>query len=402
MNLSKVLRFDDSTMINTCPICRSEDILNLIEIPDFPILSNVLWTSREAAVNSPRGDIRLGFCRVCGHTFNQAFEPKKIVYTQGYENSLHFSARFQEYAVTLANRLIQRYSLRKKDIIEIGSGQGDFLTLLCHLGENRGVGFDPSYIVPENGSGHPQPVFVKDLYSEAYQDYPVDFLICRHVFEHIDNPIDFLAKVKRSIEKHRHAIVFFEVPNVEYTLCKEGIWDILYEHVSYFSAHSLAYVFSQAGFEVLEVRKSFGEQFLTIETRLGQGGSSQVSHTDVLIKLEQAAGSFADLYQNKVNLWQERLEMSRASNLRAVVWGAGTKGISFLNTLDFMDIIDYVVDINPRKNGMHVTGTGQEIVSPEHLKAYKPDLIILMNGNYEKEVQGIIRDLGVKADILVA
>jgi 2-polyprenyl-3-methyl-5-hydroxy-6-metoxy-1,4-benzoquinol methylase len=389
-------------MTNSCPICGNKDILDLVEIQNFPILSNVLWKSREEALNVPRGDIHLVFCPACGHTYNLAFEPEKILYNQGYENSLHFSARFQDYAVSLAKRLIQQYSLKSKDIIEIGSGQGDFLTLLCRLGKNRCVGFDPSYIAHKNGNGDQQPVFVQDLYSETYKDYPIDFLVCRQVLEHIENPADFLAMVRNSIKNYRNAVVFFEVPNVEYTLCKEGIWDILYEHVSYFSAHSLAYVFSQAHFQVLEVRETFGEQFLTIEAMASQLRFQPFCHPDGLKRLEQAATSFADLYSKKVNLWLANLERFGSSNRRAVIWGAGTKGISFVNTLSSTDLIEYVVDINPRKKGSFITGTGHQIVLPEELKTYSPDAIILMNANYENEVRRIIRDLGVKAEIFLA
>ena len=66
----------------------------------------------------------------------------------------------------------------------------------------------------------------------------------------------------------------------------------------------------------------------------------------------------------------------------AVVWGAGSKGVAFLNTIDTADASDNVVDINPRKHGMHVAGTGQEIIGPAALKTADPSLIIVMNPNY--------------------
>ena len=89
--------------------------------------------------------MRLGFCRICGHIFNDAFNPDHIEYIQDYENSLHFSPRFHQYAETLAADLVKRYGLYEKTIIEIGCGRGDFLKLLCELGKNRGIGFDPSH-----------------------------------------------------------------------------------------------------------------------------------------------------------------------------------------------------------------------------------------------------------------
>ena len=76
-------------------------------------------------------------------------------YTQSYENSLHFSPGFQKFAADLADRLITRYNLRGKDVIDIGCGKGDFLKLICARGGNRGVGFDPSY-VPDPADSAPR------------------------------------------------------------------------------------------------------------------------------------------------------------------------------------------------------------------------------------------------------
>jgi hypothetical protein len=77
---------------------------------------------------------------------------------------------------------------------------------------------------------------------------------------------------------------------------------------------------------------------------------------------------------------------------RTVVWGAGSKGVTFLNT--FRDSgVDYAVDINTRKQGMYVAGTGQRIVPPEFLKDYQPDLITVMNPIYRKEIKQSIGPL---------
>lgn len=86
-----------------------------IEIPRVPVYCNVLWPTRDEALHAPRGDIRLAFCKGCTHIFNIAFDPGRMEYTQEYENPLHFSPRFQEYAMSLAERLIKDYDLYDKD-----------------------------------------------------------------------------------------------------------------------------------------------------------------------------------------------------------------------------------------------------------------------------------------------
>ncbi|MBK8988824.1 MAG: methyltransferase domain-containing protein [Chloroflexi bacterium] len=368
----------------------------------LPVHCNVLWPSREGALSAPRGDIHLTYLPDCGHIYNSAFDPELMTYTEAYENSLHFSPRFQEYATNLAERLIATYDLRGKDIVEIGSGQGDFLQMLCQMGGNRGVGFDPSYAA-EEGVGDTAVSFVQAYYSEEFADYPADFICCRHVLEHIHEPVPFLKAVHRAINGRMDTVVFFEVPNALWTVRQLGIWDIIYEHCSYYSPVSLTHLFTQAGFAVLAVNETFGGQFLTIEARLAAAAAvSPPASTADLADLSADVARFADNYRQKVAHWQGVLQDLAGNGRRVVVWGSGSKGVMFMNTFDQAGLIRYAVDINPRKQGMFVAGSGQEIISPEFLRVYQPDVVIIMNRNYEDEIAGQLAQLGLVTDILVA
>ena len=97
-----------------CPVCTSLCSTDCIRIPQVPIYCNVLYASRDEALNAPTGDIDLCFCENCGQLFNRSFDPSRVDYSVEYENSLHYSARFREYAQKLAQRLIDRYDLRHK------------------------------------------------------------------------------------------------------------------------------------------------------------------------------------------------------------------------------------------------------------------------------------------------
>jgi hypothetical protein len=84
---------------------------------------------------------------------------------------------------------------------------------------------------------------------------------------------------------------------------------------------------------------------------------------------------------------------------RIVVWGAGARGVTFLNI--FKDQrIEYAVDINPHKQGMYVPGTGQKIVNPEFLVKYKPDFILLANPAYGKEIKRMLDELKIKVKFI--
>lgn len=387
-----------------CCVCGMQDVRVFFEVEQVPVHCNLLWPSRAAALGAPKSDVRLGFCRECGHIYNLAFDPELMEYTQAYENSLHFSPRFQRYAESLAMRLIKDYALRGKDIIELGSGKGEFLTLLCELGGNRGVGFDPSY-EPERSDGMTsgQVRFIQDFYSERYADYKADLLCCRHVLEHIADPIHFLTVVRRAIGSRKNTVVFFEVPNVLSTLRDLAVWDIIYEHCSYFSPGSLARAFGTCRFVVQHLAEAFEGQFLSIEALPGTGRSG--SELDLGAQLEQLAhhvALFAQEYRAKVETWQRRLDGMAEAGQQAVVWGAGSKGVTFLNTLKPRNQVRYAVDVNPHKEGMYIAGTGQRIVPPQFLRDHPPDVVIVMNPVYKDEIQEQAKSLGLDADFLYA
>ena len=83
------------------------------------------------------------------------------------------------------------------------------------------------------------------------------------------------------------------------------------------------------------------------------------------------------------------------------MWGAGAKAATFLNLLRPI-AVDYVVDVNPRKQGKYVVGTGQQIVPPEFLLEYRPDEIICMNPNYLDEIAFRVGTLGLCANLVPA
>ena len=381
-----------------CIACHSEKIEVAVEVPQVPVLCNILWPSREEALAVPKVDIELAFCHNCGHLFNPGFDPALMVYTQEYENSLHFSPRFQAYAESLVNDLIERHDLHGKDIIELGCGKGDFLKLICERGSNRGVGFDKSYVPEEVTLSQGEVTFIQDWYSDAYSDYPADFICCRHVLEHIEDPYSYLMELREIIGNRRDVTVFFEVPNALFTLRDLAIWDIIYEHCSYYSKYSLEALFARCGFQVTNLYDAYEGQFLCIEAKpVVEAVDASLDPAELLPDLR----SFAQRYREKTDNERNILNRMAQEQKKAVVWGAGSKGITFLNMLNLQNQVLYAIDINPRKQGKFVTGSGQQIVSPEQIAAYRPDVIIVMNPVYVEEIRKTADGLGVEAEYML-
>jgi SAM-dependent methyltransferase len=388
-----------------CPACEHRGMSVFFENLNAPVFCNVLWEDRQAALDSPRAPIRLGVCRHCGLIYNIDFNPCFLKYSQRYENSLHYSSRFQQYAEDLACRLVKRHRLYHKNVIEIGCGQGDFLNLLASAGDNRAVGFDPSFD-PARASSSTQRLvkILPESYSSSHAEYPADMICCRQVLEHIARPLDFLKKIRNVIGDRTQTIVFFEVPNALYTLRDRGIWDIIYEHCSYFTADSITALFRHAGFEPISVGEQYGGQFITIEARIAASEADNSSGKNRLPdETEKLIPIFHIMYQSKTDSWARTLADLRANGRRTVIWGAGSKGITFLNTLNVSrDTVEYVVDVNPHKQSRFLTGTGQEIVPPRFLKQYAPHNVVLMNSIYQDEIRRTMRKMNLKTDMLLA
>ncbi|MEE4111256.1 MAG: methyltransferase domain-containing protein [Desulfobacteraceae bacterium] len=388
----------------TCRVCGGSDIDVFIEIESVPVFCNVLLGSIDTALNVPRGSLSLGFCTRCGHIYNHDFDPGVLSYSTDYENSLFYSNNFKAYATGLAKSLVDRYHIKNRKVVEIACGKGDFLKLLCDLGDNRGLGFDPSFD-PQRADFivDDRIRFIKDYFSEAYKETEADLICCRHALEHIPDPSDFVKNLRNVVSDRKRVILFFEVPNALYTLRDQGIWDLLYEHCSYFTPSSLRWAFQSAGFTVLDLRSEFDDQFLCIEAEASlKAELAPWNQVDEIEDLDRYVRQFEAAYGRKVREWQEKIARWQADGLRVALWGGGTKGVTFSNALKLGDAIPYIVDINPHKHHRFAPGTGQLIVPPDFLTSYRPDRIVIMNGIYQTEIRDTLSKMGLHPEIDIA
>jgi len=207
----------------------------------------------------------------------------------------------------------------------------------------------------------------------------------------------------RKIIGDNDTIVFFEVPNVGYTLEYLGIWDLIYEHRSFFSKGSLAFLFKACGFSIYNLAETYNGQFLCIEAAPEVPDKlSPDPNTECIdnMKMGYDVKKFAETFWATIETWQKKVKMIEQSGQRAILWGAGSKGVTFLNMIGKTNQIEYVIDINPRKQGKYIPGTGQKILSPEFLREYRPDIAIVMNPIYKNEIQQVLDRLGLSTRLM--
>ncbi len=390
-----------SEKVDLCPSCRKSIMRRFYHLEGVPVHQNQPLLTQKEAINCTRGDIDLGFCDKCGFISNLAFDPSLIHYTPQYENAQGCSPTFYNYMLEIAKRHVLDYGLRGKTALEIGCGKGEYLKMLHDEGMCRCIGFDPS-LNPEHIEVNPELELISELYSEKFAELHGDYMPCRHVIEHIPDPPEFLADIRRAIGNHP-AVVYFETPHVGWVLENLTFWDIFYEHCSYWSPYAIAQVFSQAGFQVHAVRSQFCDQYLGLEATVN------MPSRDLFLASNENPGRMADRleyfntnYHEKIQQLSDEIVRAQQEGERCVVWGAGAKGVTFLNLLKIpLETIGHVVDINPRKQELYIPGTGQEIVSPEALREILPKTIFIMNPIYASEAQNTVKELGLECRFVV-
>ncbi len=384
-----------------CPNCGSQTVQPLYDVPRIPVHSVLLFETREAAVGYQRGTMQLGACDACGFVMNMAFDPGVHEYSPRYEETQGFSSTFNAFARSLAQRIVDRYDIRNKTVLEIGCGKGEFLTLLCELGNNRGIGVDPAF-VPERMEGRTSAdvQFIQDFYGPKYSHLQADLVCCRHTLEHIAPTYEFMTRVRESIGDRPDTLVLFELPDVLRVLQEGAFWDIYYEHCSYFSTGSLARLFRATGFEVIDLELDYDDQYIVIAARpVDVPTTPTLALEDDRQVLDDATRRFPQQVARMIDGWSFTLAHWAGEKQRVVLWGAGSKGVAFLTTLSNPEDVAAAVDINPFKQGHFMPGSGHEVLSPQQLVAAPPDHVIVMNPIYCNEVRAELQRLGLNPSV---
>lgn len=392
-----------------CPACGSARLDHIYSVPDVPVHSCILLQTRQAALDYTRRDIELAFCHDCGFAFNAAYDPAVQEYSVNFEESQHFSQTFNRFAAALAERLARDHDLTNRTVLEIGCGKGEFLAMLCRIAGCRGIGIDPG-CRPEriqDDALRSQIEFIRDFYGPQHARLQADMILCRHTLEHIGPVRDFLASIRAALAL-RHAEpeppVIFETPDALRVLREGAFWDIYYEHCSYFTPGAHARAFQAAGFLVTDLALAYDGQYI-IQSALPARSNRAPARAPTL-PLEQdldlaraAAAAFPRRVADTIRHWREQLSAARDRHRRIALWGGGSKAVAFATTLGLDGAIDYVIDINPHKQGRFLPGAALPVLHPDHVASEPPDLVIAMNPIYREEIRRDLDARGVRCEL---
>lgn len=371
-------------MSSSCPVCQSRELQFVYRFCDGPVMQNLLLKTRSEALRAEKAPVTLIGCRRCGFLFNADFDEKKTGYAADYENTQDYSPYFYRYLHALAKRLVSRFQLKGKTVVELGCGKGHFLKMLVDLGVTNLKGFDPSYEVYDS--------VIDPLVSKAFFDgagnEKFDFLICRHVLEHIDKPSDFVDQCIRGLQAT--GAMFFEFPSLEWIIKNKCFFDFFYEHCNYFSRRSVQVLFESKGFQV-SLRYGLEKQYFQLELRRNVPREKRFR----LVNFSTISTFLDDKMREvhkKIKTWKHFF-----------LWGAGAKGVTFLTRLNISrEQCPFVIDINQEKQGKFIPITSQEVVSPSILKRFPKTTVIIMNPAYQKEMKNMARKYGFQGKFIIA
>ena len=324
---------------------------------NFPILQNRVYDTPEEAENCPVGDIEIVEDLRTGLVYNAAFRPELMTYDSNYNNEQSLSQYFRKHLDQVAK--VVESKLGRESLVEVGCGKGFFLEMLLARGFDI-VGFDPTY------EGRNERVIKK--YFEPGIMEPAEGLILRHVLEHIQNPADFLEKLKKA--NGGKGLIYIEVPCFDWICQKRAWFDIFYEHVNYFRLNDFYRMFG----DIVDAGHLFNRQYIYVVARL-----ETLRHlgTD-----NESPISFPSDFDKALE--------SENINRPCVIWGGASKGVIFaLLKSRKHQKFNFAVDINPAKQGKYLPLTALKVYSPKLAMQSLPSdsVVYVMNSNYLDEVR---------------
>jgi hypothetical protein len=341
----------------------------LYRVEQLPVFQNRMFRTKEHAGNCVKGDVVLVRDMETGLIFNQAFRPELMEYDADYQNEQAVSSVFRAHLDEVSGIIGKHFS--DQTLIEVGCGKGYFLEHLTAQGFKI-TGLDPTY-EGEN------PNVIKAYFTPEI-GLSADGIILRHVLEHIQDPVAFLEHVAAS--NGGKGRIYIEVPCLDWICARRAWFDIFYEHVNYFRISDFCRIFGR----VHESDHIFGGQYLYIVADLASLRTPHRSASDGFV----FPTDFLGMVTCYADMIRAQHDDPRDNKHPSIIWGGASKGVIFALFMQRAGVaIDYVVDINPAKQGKFLAATGLRVSSPEEvLTRVKPGAtVFVMNGNYLPEIQ---------------
>lgn len=337
--------------------------------------------------------------------------PENIFEEYAYFSS--YSDSWLRHAKQYADMIIERQGLNNSSfVVEIASNDGYLLQYFINRGINV-LGVEPANNVAEIAKSRGIDT-ITDFFSSRFakgllENNPkADLVIANNVLAHVPEINDFVRGIYVILSDD--GIATLEFPSVM-NLIRQNQFDTIYhEHFSYLSLSVVKRIFESQGLTLFDVEElqTHGGSLRVYACKKENNRTKDSGNVLQILKQENDFGLndlavYMNFSENVIRTKREILGtlLSIKNQGKTIVgYGAPAKGNTLLNYCGIReDILDYVVDLNPHKQGKYLPGTHLPILSPEKISETKPDYILILPWNLKDEIMAqlhFVRSWGCK------
>lgn len=313
-------------------------------------------------------DLSLYQCDGCGLV---QFDCKPVDYYKDVIRLGGYSTTMTELRKDQYNHLIEKYHLEKKKIIEIGCGQGEYLEVLKSFFDVQSYGIENREILVhkarEKGLNVKQGFVTDSHIFEENEKY--DAFLMFNFLEHQPEPNKMLQSIYAILSDS--GIGLITVPSFEYMMKYGAYYELMRDHIAYYTFDTLRILVETNGFEVLEQEIINRD---TISVIIKKRGKCQ---------LQSMKEGFRTVKQDFYKL----IENYREEGKKIAIWGASHQGFTIAASLELGNDIAYIVDSAPFKQGKYSPGSHIKIISPKEFYNNPSDVIIIIAPGYSDEIR---------------
>ena len=382
-----------------CRHCGSELHLPFLDLGNAPP-SNAYLT--EEAVRAPEiwFPLRILVCESCWLVQTEDHAGREALFTQDYAYFSSFSTTWLAHAQRYVDQMIARFGLNASScVVEVAANDGYLLQYVKQAGIPC-YGIEPTTSTASAARGKGIDIverfFGVELADELVQSgRQADLMAANNVLAHVPDINDFVSGFTRLLKPQ--GVVTFEFPHL-LRMVQENQFDTAYhEHYSYLSLTAVQRIFAANGLTVFDVEElpTHGGSLRVFAQRSDTGAHERSAAVAGLLETEAQAGmttpAFYQAFQQRAEKVKDDLVLflidAKRRGLKMGAYGAAAKGNTLLNFAGVRpDLLPYVVDKNPAKQNKCMPGSRIPIVDEAHLKADRPDLILILPWNLREEV----------------
>ncbi|MDC9808811.1 class I SAM-dependent methyltransferase [Rhizobium binxianense] len=383
---------------HNCRFCDAPLKHRFVDLGSTP-LANAYLTEEQLKQPEPSYPLRAFVCSRCWLVQADAFVPPEDIFSH-YAYFSSYSDSWVEHARQFTIMARERFGLGPtSQVIEVASNDGYLLKHFVEAGVPV-LGIEPAENVAEVARGIGVPTEARffgkataaDLVSRGHA---ADVVIGNNVLAHVPDINDFVGGLSAVLKPD--GIVSVEFPHLLRLMENIQFDTVYHEHFYYLSLLAVEKAFAAHGLTVFDVEElpTHGGSLRVLACR-----TTSATHPNgpsvAKVRADEASAGFDKIetyeaFQSRVAPIKDGLlaflKEAKRNGKTVAAYGAAAKGNTLLNFCGVgTDLIDYVVDRNPHKQGHYLPGSKLPIYAPEKMDETKPDYVLILPWNIKNEV----------------